>query len=65
LEGMAGVGGVRLISPDRNLVPLALAYEGVPGVAGKESAEAVDEKVRFSARWTGRKIPEPGTEVRK
>ena len=45
-------------------VPLTVLYVGVSGVPTKESGEAVGEK-RFSARWTGRKMPAPGMEVWK
>ncbi len=40
------------------------AREGVVGVGGKVSDERLGE-ARFEARWSGKKIPEPGTEVVK
>jgi hypothetical protein len=59
--GSEGVSGLKcgLFVVER----LKLLYEdGVVGVGGK-SSEVADE--RFWARWTGRKMPEPGTEVLK
>lgn len=41
---------------------LKLGYDGVTG-SGAKSDEPPD--TRFCARWTGRKMPEPGTEVSK
>lgn len=40
-----------------NLLP----YEGVVGVGGRSEADIA----RFFARWMGRNMPEPGTEVWK
>ena len=40
------------------------AKEGVVGVGGKDSTDGVVE-LRFSARWIGRKMPEPGIDVVK
>lgn len=46
------------------LCPLTVLYDGVLGVSGNESRDTAGES-RFSARWTGRKMPEPGIEVLK
>ena len=60
--GSEGVGVLLL----KGWWPLRLKSpkEGVVGVGGKLSAERVGE-ARFDARWSGRKMPEPGTEVVK
>ena len=62
-DGRAGVGGVYVFSPLRARDTLVL-YDGVFGVAGKESRDTAGE-LRRSARWIGRKIPAPGLEVWK
>lgn len=47
------------------LVPLSpVLYDGVPGVAGKESRDIAGES-RFSARCIGRNMPAPGIVVLK
>ena len=60
--GRAGVGGVYpfLVVV---LLPLKVLCEGVDGVPGYESKLSSGE--RRSARWTGRKMPAPGTSVWK
>lgn len=58
--GIEGVSGLKL---GFSVVErLKLLYAGVVGVRGK-SEESAEE--RFEARWMGRNIPEPGTEVLK
>lgn len=47
------------------LLPFKVLWEGVLGVGGKESEALVVGEYLFSARWTGRKMPEPGIEVVK
>jgi hypothetical protein len=59
--GIEGVSGLKwgLVVVER----LKLLYDpGVVGV-GEESSDIAEE--RFCARWTGRKMPEPGTDVLK
>lgn len=58
--GIAGVLGAK--AGFAFVERLKLAYEGVVGVGGN-SSEVLD--ARLDARWTGRKMPEPGTEVVK
>lgn len=60
LAGKAGVGGV---NPFLVLLPFIVLCDGVEGVPGYESVAAEGE--RLSARWTGKKIPAPGTMVLK
>lgn len=57
------MGGVRPLP--LALLPFKVLWEGVLGVGGKESEALVVADDRFSARWTGRKMPEPGIEVVK
>ena len=59
-----GVWGAKLgfSVVDRLKLVLPLAYEGVVGEGGKSSDVPED---RLRARCTGRKMPEPGTEVVK
>lgn len=58
--GTAGVGGVYAFCVR---LPLNVLWEGVVGVPGYESV--APEGDRLSARWIGRKIPEPGMDVSK
>lgn len=44
--------------------PLTVLYDGVLGVTGKESRDTAGES-RFSARCTGKNMPEPGIDVLK
>lgn len=60
LAGRAGVGGVKAFLV---LLPLSVLCEGVCGVPGNESVPAEGE--RLAARWTGKKMPDPGTVVLK
>ena len=60
--GIEGVSGLKL----GLLVVewLKLEWEGVVGVGGNVS-EVIGSDERLMARWSGRKMPEPGTEVVK
>lgn len=62
LLGNAGVGGV-CVSLVR-VEPLYVLYDGVCGVGGYESTDRAGE-LFFSARWIGRNMPAPGTDVSK
>ena len=60
--GMEGVSGLYLgLSRVEALNLLLYEEEGVVGVGGRLES-GVD---RFFARWTGKKMPEPGTDVSK